>query len=245
VRFGEQKRCMAPAGRYPDKADQVRIGAPLPLPGMPMKRIAAILALLCAGFASTASAAPITADGVRLERFLDRTNVESRWPAGVHVSWETGVPDGKAEHGTGKHTHCSAFVAAVAKQLDVYILRPPEHGQILLANAQYDWLQDAGADNGWQPVYNAERAQRLANRGMLVVATYRNHHDDKPGHIAIVRPSSKPSAQIEREGPQITQAGGTNYSSTSLQKGFAGHRAAWEHQEVRYYAHAVEWASLR
>ena len=211
-----------------------------------MQRIVAIfVCLLCAGFNNAVSAAPITVDGVRLERFLDRTKVETRWPAGVHVSWETGVPDGKAEHGTGKHTHCSAFVAAVAKQLDVYILRPPEHGQILLANAQYDWLEDGGAGKGWRPIDDAEHAQRLANRGMLVVATYRNHHDDKPGHIAIVRPSAKSSAQIEREGPQITQAGGTNYLSTSLQQGFAGHRAAWERHEVRYYAHAVEWASMR
>jgi len=73
------------------------------------------------------------------------------------------------------------------------------------------------------------------------VATYRNHHDDKPGHIAIVRPSTKPAAQVEREGPQITQAGGTNYFSTSLRQGFVGHPGAWERGEVLYYAHAVDW----
>lgn len=198
-------------------------------------------ACLLLAASNSANAATINADGIKLEQALDRTHVESRWPAGVHVSWETGVPDGKAEHGEGKHTHCSAFVAAVAKQLGIYILRPPEHGQVLLANAQYEWLAERGADKGWQPVSDAERAQHLANRGMLVVATYRNHRDDKPGHIAIVRPSAKTAAQIEREGPQITQAGGTNYFSTSLQRGFAGHPAAWERHEVRYYAHAVEW----
>jgi len=183
----------------------------------------------------------VNADGVKLQRFLDGTGVESRWPAGVHVAWETGIPDGKAEHGEGRHTHCSAFVAAVAKQLGVYILRPPEHGQILLANAQFDWLESA-AD--WKPVSDSERAQQLANHGQLVVATYRSHHDDKPGHIAIVRPSTKSAAQIDREGPQITQAGGTNYSSTSLQRGFAGHPGAWQRHEVRYYAHRVDWHAL-
>jgi len=198
---------------------------------------------LLAGF-NGANAAAISSDGIKLERVLDESQVESRWPAGVHVSWETGLPDGKAEHGTGKHTHCSAFVASVAKQLGVYILRPPEHGPILLANAQYEWLAGAGADQGWGPIASAEQAQQLANRGTLVVATYRNHHDDKPGHIAIVRPSTKTSAQIEREGPQITQAGGTNYFSTSLMRGFAGHPSAWEHHEVRYYAHAVDWARV-
>ena len=205
--------------------------------------IAYFACLLLAGFHS-ASAAAISADGARLERFLDETQVESRWPAGVHVSWESGVPDGKAEHVMGKHTHCSAFVAAVAKQLGVYILRPPEHGQILLANAQYEWLAGTGADQGWKPVATAEQAQQLANHGTLVVATYRNHHDDKPGHIAIVRPSTKTPAQIEREGPQITQAGGTNYFSTSLLRGFSGHPSAWEHHEVRYYAHAVDWGRM-
>lgn len=191
--------------------------------------------------AASINADPISADGVRLERFLDATGVESRWPAGVHVAWETGVPDGKAEHGEGKHTHCSAFVAAVAKQLGVYILRPPEHGQVLLANAQYEWLESA-AD--WKPVGDAQHAQQLANHGQLVVATYRNHRDDKPGHIAIVRPSTKTPAQIDREGPQITQAGGTNHLSTSLQRGFAGHPGAWQRHEVRYYAHRVDWRTL-
>ncbi len=79
----------------------------------------------------------------------------------------------------------------------------------------------------------------------LVVSGYRNHHDNKPGRIAIVRPSGKSSLAIEREGPQIIQAGGTNYASTSLKQGFAGHKAAWTHNEVRYYAHAVEWGRVR
>jgi hypothetical protein len=70
----------------------------------------------------------------------------------VHVDWQTGLPDGKTEHFEGKHTHCSAFVASAAKQLGVYILRPPEHGQILLANAQYDRLAAAGQASGWTPV---------------------------------------------------------------------------------------------
>jgi hypothetical protein len=194
--------------------------------------------------AGSLHAAPIEANGAKLEHFLDRTDVESRWPAGVHVAWETGVPDGKTERTEGKHTHCSAFVAAAAKHLGVYILRPPEHGQVLLANAQNEWLESQGPSRGWEPVESDEAAQRLANRGMLVVATYHNHRDDKPGHIAIVRPSAKSSAEIQREGPQITQAGGTNFLSTTLQRGFAGHSAAFGRHEVRYYAHAIDWAHV-
>ena len=154
------------------------------------------------------------------------------------------MPDGKPEKSAGKHTHCSAFVASIAKQLGVYILRPPAHGQILLANAQYDWLAGQGAQHGWMPIRDAVGAQESANRGYLVVATYRNHLDDKPGHIAIIRPSARSPREIESEGPQITQAGGTNYSSTTLERGFAGHPSAWTRHEVLYYAHPVDWARV-
>lgn len=184
-------------------------------------------------------AEPIQAAAERLSATIDALDVEAHWPAGVHVDWRTGIPDGKPERTDGRHTHCSAFVAAAAMKVGIYILRPPEHGQILLANAQYDWLADAGAAHGWTPLAGDLDAQNYANRGYLVVAVYKNHHDDKPGHIAIVRPSEKSAAAIRTEGPQITQAGGTNYRSTTLQRGFAGHPAAWERHEVRYYAHAI------
>ena len=178
-------------------------------------------------------------DGRRLGAFLDSLDVENRWPAGVHVNWETGLPDGKVETFEGKHTHCSAFVASAARQLGVYILRPPEHGQVLLANAQYEWLRDRGAQYGWEAVPDGYEAQRKANRGFLVVASYMSHNSAKPGHIAIVRPSGKTREQILREGPEIIQAGEKNYRSVSLRVGFAGHPAAWTNNEVRYYAHAL------
>jgi hypothetical protein len=189
--------------------------------------------------ASAAFADGIAPSAQQLIATIDSLNVEQNWPAGVHVHWESGKPDGKAEAIAGKHTHCSAFVAAAAKRLGIYILRPPEHVQTLLANAQYDWLAAEGARRGWRPVSDAFAAQQAANSGMFVVATYKNHNDDKPGHIAIVRPSDKSREAIRAEGPQVTQAGGTNYRSTSLRQGFAGHPAAWAHAEVRYYAHAV------
>lgn len=187
-----------------------------------------------------AQAAEVTPQAVRMVETVDSLGVENHWPAGAHVHWETGTPDGKPETSDGKHTHCSAFVAAAAKKLGIYILRPPEHAQTLLANAQYDWLAGEGQKQGWQSVRSDAEAQAYANRGFLVVASYKNHHDDKPGHIAIVRPSDKSDAAIRAEGPQITQAGGTNYVSTSLSHGFAGHPAAWGQHEVRYFAHAVD-----
>src|ERR1700749_2783569 len=99
---------------------------------------------------SPALARDISPAGQRLAQKLDSFDVEHHWPAHLPVNWETGDPDGKPEKGTGVHTHCSAFVASAAKQLGVYILRPPEHGQVLLANAQNEWLEGEGAAQGWR-----------------------------------------------------------------------------------------------
>jgi len=197
---------------------------------------------------SAASHLALTAElppaGERLAAVLDAMDVEHRWPAGVHVNWETGEPDGRPERTEGRHTHCSAFVASAAKRLGIYILRPPEHGQILLANAQYDWLAEEGSPHGWQSLPDGMQAQEFANRGYLVVAAYRNLHDNKPGHIVIVRPSVKAARAIVQEGPQIIQAGTNNFASTTLKGGFAGHPTAWSGRQVRFWAHAIDWRRL-
>lgn len=116
---------------------------------------------------------PITDQGRRLLSVLDATNVESLWLAHEHVNWETGEPDKTEDYtGPGRSTHCSAFAAAIGKRLRVYMLRPPEHGQILLANAQAKWFRSpSGKQSGWQPVRDAHDAQSPANRRNLVVAS--------------------------------------------------------------------------
>jgi hypothetical protein len=193
------------------------------------------------GIAHQGFAGQITHDGRELARKLDSYQVESHWPAGVHVDWRTGMPDGKPEKTEGKHTHCSAFVASAAEQLGIYILRPPEHSQVLLANAQYDWLASKEAvKKGWRRLNGPDEAQDAANHGELVVASYHNLHDDKPGHIAIIRPADKSHKEIALEGPQVTQAGGHNYSSAPLKQGFAGHPSAWKNNEILYYSHPVD-----
>lgn len=201
--------------------------------------------------------AAISERGQKLLIALDNSDVESLWQPGVHVDWETGIADGKPLKGNGKHTHCSAFAAAMAKRLGVYLLRPPEHSPVLLANAQFDWLsahaRDLSSDielastslqnanDEWFRISDAYQAQSLANGGHFVVAVYRNHYDDRPGHIAIVRPAQKSATEIDEEGPQITQAGGHNYFSTTVKQGFASHPAAWKKQELRYFVHALKW----
>jgi hypothetical protein len=183
---------------------------------------------------------PITPEGDRLAATLDGMRVESLWLAQEHVNWETGEPDrGGEDEGPGHHTHCSAFAAAAAKRLGVYLLRPPAHGQKLLANAQIAWLGGATAQKlGWQRVSNMREAQRLANQGNLVLVAFQNPDKHLPGHIAIVRPSEKSFEALQRDGPQIIQAGIHNHASTVVRIGFLNHPGAWP-DGVRYYVHTL------
>ena len=184
---------------------------------------------------------PITDQGRRLLAVLDGMNVESLWLAHEHVNWKTGEPDkGEDYTGPGRSTHCSAFAAAVGERLGVYMLRPPEHGQILLANAQAEWFRSAGGrQSGWQPVRDAHDAQSLANRGYLVVVVFESPDQHRPGHIAIVRPAHRPTHLLEENGPEITQAGQKNYQKTSTKVGFLAHPGAWPGGVV-YYAHPTD-----
>ena len=183
---------------------------------------------------------PISAAGLRLAAMLDGTHVESLWLANEHVNWETGEPDrGAGYEGPGNHTHCSAFAAAAAKRLGVYLLRPPEHGQQLLSNAQADWLPGTeGKKAGWRPVHEMRQAQHLANEGSLVLVSFKNPDVHKPGHIAIVRPSEKPSPTLEENGPEVIQAGEHNHNKINVRIGFENHPGAFPNG-VRYYMHSL------
>ncbi|HEY9126103.1 MAG TPA: hypothetical protein VIM62_03210, partial [Acidobacteriaceae bacterium] len=125
---------------------------------------------------------PITPAGRRLAAALDGMNVESLWLAHEHINWETGEPDrGPGYHGPNTHTHCSSFAAAACKRLGVYLLRPPEHGQELLTNAQAEWLPGAeGRSAGWRPVREMHEAQHLANQGHLALAIFQSPDAHKP-----------------------------------------------------------------
>jgi hypothetical protein len=201
-----------------------------------------------------ASSEHITPAGQWLATCLDRLDVERHWLRGhEHVAWKTGLPLTR-EHGVRltplqqDETHCSAFAAAAADALGVYLLHPPEHSHVLLANAQYDWLpSDAGRKAGWRAVETAIDAQCLANAGELVVAVFKNPDGTKAGHIAIVRPSDVSDARIEAQGPQITQAGFNNFRSAPLASGFDHHPGAWERGgrgAVKFYAHVVKGEDL-
>ncbi|HTX35047.1 MAG TPA: hypothetical protein VME43_08495 [Bryobacteraceae bacterium] len=190
--------------------------------------------------AETYCCGAVSMPGERLEAVLDGMDVESRWLAKEHVNWETGRPDkGPDYDGPGRSTHCSAFAAAVAKKLGIYMLRPPDHGQVLLANAQAEWFHTkAGREAGWHTVLGPREAQRLANEGNLVVIVYESPDPHKPGHIAIIRPDLRSLRLLEENGPSVTQAGQTNFTRTSAKIGFEHHPGAWPNA-VKYYAHPV------
>jgi len=183
----------------------------------------------------------ITPAGERLAALLDGMHVESLWLANEHVNWETGEPDrGAGYEGPGRHTHCSAFAAAVAKKEGVYLLHPPEHGQSLLSNAQAKWLLTAeGKQAGWRPVTDMHKAQHLANEGNLVIVIYENPNPKEPGHIAIVRPSEKSARALEENGPETIQAGEHNHNKTNVRIGFENHPGAFP-SGVRYYVHSMQ-----
>jgi hypothetical protein len=189
--------------------------------------------LLAVGSLAAGEIAPA---GARLAERLDSLHVEQHWQAGQRIDWRSGDIDPR---GPVSSTHCSAFVAAACDRLGIYILRPPEHHQELLANAQNDWLKAAGPRLGWSPVDTPRQAQRLANQGSLVVASFRNPDHHKPGHIVIVRPSAKSDEAIDEAGPQIIQAGTHNDRSTTLRRGFTHHRGAFLHHEIDFFAHAT------
>jgi hypothetical protein len=175
-------------------------------------------------------------------------NVESLWLANQHINWETGQADrGAAYEGPGNHTHCSAFAAAAAKRLGVYMLRPPEHGQELLSNAQAEWFAGPEArKDGWRPVSEMHKAQRLAqhqaqhlaNEGQLVIVLFANPDPHKPGHVAIVRPSLKSAHALDVDGPEVIMAGQHNHTQICARIAFENHPGAFP-DGLRYYNHSL------
>ena len=221
-----------------------------------LRRLALLCTLAILGCASTpkpaqapaAASAPtiaatpccgiITPAGQQLLTFLLGLDVDHLWQASVHVNWETGQSEG----GHGK-THCSAFAAAAAKRLGIYMLRPPDHGQDFLASAQGRWFSSEHAQrDGWTPVSSARDAQSLANLGNLVVLVYINPDPHVSGHIAIVRPSEKSAAALETDGPETIQAGLHNFSDGNAVRSFRAHPGAWPTQ-VQIFTHTTSFQS--
>jgi len=205
-----------------------------------MRRSAIILFFLAA-FATNAVHAQnlsVSESGTRLKKDYLAMDVEHLWQSGAHINWQTGRPDDPTANREVK-THCSAFIAALCDRQGIYILRPPEHKQELLANAQYDWLASAEAkDKGWRPLTGAEiykRAQEYANKGYVVVAIFKSPEPHEPGHIAAVMPAPMPSNELASDGPKLISASTHNYNFTTLRAAFKRHITDWPTSLVLFY----------
>lgn len=203
--------------------------------------LAAALALLMPTVSSHAQpcCGPITPNGEKLLAQLNASGVDHLWLPHKNIHWETGELDNNP-YGRPAATHCSAFVAAFTKRLGIYVLRPPDHSLILLANAQMRWLTSDGAASGWRRLPDAAVAQSSANQGNLVVAAFENRDAHLPGHIAFVRPGLLDATRLATEGPDVTQAGGTNAISIPIAQGFRHHPGAWP-SGIRYFEHRINW----
>jgi hypothetical protein len=196
------------------------------------------------GICSAQTTFKIEKEGAGLKAFYLSLDVENLWIAGSHINWETGIAD-KPEATAGNHTHCSAFAAAACKRLDIYLLRPPEHKQILLANAQYDWLQGKDAlAAGWMAISGNSiyaTAQTLANNGKVVLAICKNPDTVKPGHVALVMPADISSEKLNESGPVLIMAGLHNHNKVSLKAGFKSHLNGWPENTISFFVNSKQF----
>ena len=190
-------------------------------------------------FAQTTTTDSITLNAQKLSKLLDSVHLDKYWLKGYNVDWLTGASISK-----GGATHCSAFAASFADKLGVYFLRPPQHVQTLLANAQCKWLAtDSAKGLGWTKVATQLEAQNLANKGYLVLVGYQNPSPNSSGHMAVLRPYIKTLTLLQQEGPQEAQSGDINSNNIAVKNGFSSHPLAFPNGVI-YYQHAVNWDSL-
>ena len=198
--------------------------------------------LLINPFAAIAQTVFTVSDsGAALRKYYQSLDVEHLWLRGHHINWETGIPDSSTTQHNIK-THCSVFVAAALKRKNIYILRPPDHSQTLLANAQYDWLRTRTAERtGWYElsgnsvadVYDS--AQIYANEGFVVAAVFQNSDERKSGHIALVMPGEVSSEMLDEEGPLLIMAGHKNSENIYLKEGFEKHISQWPEPDIKFF----------
>jgi hypothetical protein len=193
-------------------------------------------------FTQAQSTLQLDSNGVALKQFYLRLDVEHLWIGGHHINWQTGEAD-MPDATKNIKTHCSAFVAAACERKGIYILRPPQHSQGLLANAQFDWLfSDNAKQNGWKEINENKllKAQEYANKGVVVVVVKQNADRKKPGHIALVMPCAKTDSLVFQEGPTMIQAGRINSSSISFKNAFRHHTKEWQQNfnRISFFYHS-------
>jgi len=194
-----------------------------------MKKFGLILIFFVSVLYSGQDSLKITSCGEQLKSFYIHMDVLHKWQSGQHINWQTGEPD-NPDAVSGIRTHCSAFVAAACERKGIYILRPPEHKQELLANAQVKWLGSGQAENfGWHRITEniLFEAQKMADEGYFVIACAQNQDRHKPGHIALVMPADVSSLQLQQNGPVLIQSSTKNSTDALFRDAFRHHITDW------------------
>ena len=178
----------------------------------------------------------------KLIHTLNSMDLMRGWEPGYNVKCDTGERV-KTKSTTVSSSHCSCFVYAVCKKMNIKLIGTPEYSQYHLAHNQINWLKTEEAHkHGWRQINGSLKekyliSQEKANNGVLVIAGT-NQDKEIRGHIAIVRPSNKSYFFIINEGPQVISSSYVNTYSSSLKEDFLyykGEMASFENRTCFFY----------
>lgn len=199
-----------------------------------MHKIFKLIIVCLLGINITAQAENMSETAKKNLEIINSLNVERKWQKGSVINCKTGetLLEETEKYDSPKLkrlSHCSCFAYAASKALGLpnkSLLPHPEGDKEFvpaLSNKQAEWLETEGVKNGWSYIKTANRddgfvqAQKFANQGHFVVSVYKNANPQKEqGILQLLFQVVK----IKLEGPDIAQAGTSNFSSGSLKKGF-------------------------
>jgi hypothetical protein len=113
--------------------------------------------------------------------------------------------------------------SAIAKLVSGQIV-PMTYGTTvneMRANAIFDWLEEYGADFGWQRVVDVDDLQSAANAGCIGIVCAQRTEMNRPGHIQIVAPEHG-SNVAKRSGGKVVQPLQSQAGSRNFNYGFLG-----------------------
>jgi len=160
----------------------------------------------------------------KLEKVLNSMDLSTKWLPGYNVDCLTGERV-KEKSTTVSSSHCSCFVFAVCKKMNIKMIGTPEYKQYNLSTNQMRWLKtDDAKKSGWNEINGSLNekylmSQKKANNGYLVIAGVEQDNEIR-GHIAIVRPSNKMDFYVKNEGPEVMSSSTINTVSSSLRDDF-------------------------
>lgn len=160
----------------------------------------------------------------KLEKVLNSMDLSTKWLPGYNVDCLTGERV-KEKSTTVSSSHCSCFVFAVCKKMNIKMIGTPDYKQYHLSTNQMKWLKtDDAKKSGWNEINGTLNekyltSQKKANNGYLVIAGVEQDNEIR-GHVAIVRPSNKIDFYIKNEGPQVISSSTINTVSSSLKDDF-------------------------